>query len=156
MLNIQLEDRGKTITDSIKNELIEEVFIDFAQMLKMLGFTKADITNGISALIETSKEVKHSTNEHPEEVQTYCKVPVEIQAIQLTENNWDEVEEFSKGNAYNFDKTGCAISTLEGLTRASCGDFIIKGVNGEFYPCKPDIFKKTYEYVDNYSKIQLN
>lgn len=39
------------------------------------------------------------------------------------------------------------IPTLEGVMVASCGDWIIKGVNGEFYPCKPDIFEKTYEAV---------
>ena len=38
-----------------------------------------------------------------------------------------------------------AIRTLEGEITASAGDWIIKGVNGEFYPCKPDIFEKTYE-----------
>ena len=40
------------------------------------------------------------------------------------------------------------IPTLEGQMTASPGDFIIKGVNGEFYPCKPTIFEKTYEKVD--------
>lgn len=40
------------------------------------------------------------------------------------------------------------IDTLEGTMRADPGDFIIKGVNGEFYPCKPDIFEKTYEAVE--------
>lgn len=39
------------------------------------------------------------------------------------------------------------IETLEGTMKASVGDYIIKGVNGEFYPCKPDIFEKTYEEV---------
>lgn len=39
------------------------------------------------------------------------------------------------------------IETLEGTMKASVGDYIIKGVNGEFYPCKPDIFEKTYERV---------
>lgn len=154
MISIKVEDGNKAITNSTKNEFIDEIFIDFCTMLQMLGYTKADINNGLSALMETNKEVKHST--HPEEVQTYRKIPVEIQAIQLTENNWDEVEEFSNGNAYNFDSKGCSITTLEGTIQASRGDFIIKGVNGEFYPCKPDIFKKTYEYVENYSKIQLN
>jgi hypothetical protein len=42
---------------------------------------------------------------------------------------------------------GIIISTLEGDMIANTGDYIIKGVNGEFYPCKPDIFKKTYEPV---------
>lgn len=41
------------------------------------------------------------------------------------------------------------IVTLEGVMRAAPGDWIIKGVNGEFYPCKPDIFQATYERVDN-------
>ena len=40
------------------------------------------------------------------------------------------------------------IKTLEGDLHASVGDYIIKGVNGEFYPCKPDIFKQTYEEID--------
>lgn len=40
---------------------------------------------------------------------------------------------------------GLVIHTLEGDHRASPGDYIIKGVNGEFYPCKPDVFEKTYE-----------
>lgn len=39
------------------------------------------------------------------------------------------------------------IETLEGIMKVSVGDYIIKGVNGEFYPCKPDIFEKTYERV---------
>lgn len=39
------------------------------------------------------------------------------------------------------------VPTLEGTMRANVGDYIIKGVNGEFYPCKPDIFQKTYELV---------
>ncbi len=45
------------------------------------------------------------------------------------------------------DEGGFLIPTLEGEMKASFGDFIIKGVNGEFYPCKPDIFEKTYEEV---------
>ena len=40
------------------------------------------------------------------------------------------------------------IKTLKGEMLASIGDFIIKGVDGEFYPCKPDIFQKTYEEVE--------
>ena len=40
------------------------------------------------------------------------------------------------------------INTLEGTMAASIGDWIIKGVNGEFYPCKPDIFAKTYERIE--------
>ena len=47
-----------------------------------------------------------------------------------------------------FDKGYMEIETLEGVMRANIGDYIIKGVNGEFYPCKPDIFEKTYEAVE--------
>lgn len=41
------------------------------------------------------------------------------------------------------------VSTLEGIMKVSVGDFIIQGVNGELYPCKPDIFEKTYEKVED-------
>jgi len=44
-----------------------------------------------------------------------------------------------------FDERGCVIKTLEGEMLANFGDYIIKGVQGELYPCKPDIFAKTYE-----------
>ena len=44
------------------------------------------------------------------------------------------------------------IPTLEGDTQCNVGDWIIKGVNGEFYPCKPDIFLKTYEPVEKGAK----
>ena len=43
----------------------------------------------------------------------------------------------------------CDIETLEGTHRANSGDYIIQGVNGELYPCKPDIFEKTYEFMDD-------
>lgn len=49
--------------------------------------------------------------------------------------------------AYQTDKE-IIISTLEGDMKASKGDWIITGVNGEQYPCKPDIFMKTYEFID--------
>ena len=58
--------------------------------------------------------------------------------------------------AYQTD-TEMDIATLEGTMHASPGDYIIRGVNGEFYPCKPDIFVKTYEAVEqpitNYDRI---
>lgn len=49
--------------------------------------------------------------------------------------------------AYQTDKV-MYIETLEGTMRASVGDWIITGINGEKYPCKPDIFEKTYEPID--------
>lgn len=54
-------------------------------------------------------------------------------------------------NKYGIDKAcrfNCEIKTLEGVMVGNGGDYIIKGVNGEIYPCKPDIFEKTYEAVE--------
>lgn len=77
----------------------------------------------------------------------YRKKPVEVEAIQWTGLNRAEILNFV-GNAASWgDVTGMTISTLEGKHIASEGDYIIKGVAGEFYPCKPDIFRATYEQV---------
>lgn len=79
------------------------------------------------------------------------KKPVVIEAVQFTRNNWEEIHYFTNGNAFNFFeditdcKHYCLVQTLEGIVTATEGDYIIKGVNGEFYPCKPDIFEKTYD-----------
>jgi hypothetical protein len=76
----------------------------------------------------------------------YRKKPVVIEAIQFdgTGDSFDEIDKFTNGKMYVHDNI-VYIKTLEGDMIASIGDYIIKGVNGEFYPCKPDIFKKTYE-----------
>lgn len=94
-------------------------------------------------------------------VNTYIKKPVAITAIQWTGKNEKQVIDFCSGNAVldrlTSGETELYIATLEdGGNRnikhlASINDFIIKGVNGEFYPCKPDIFFATYksaEYKD--------
>lgn len=78
----------------------------------------------------------------------YRKKPVEIEAVQWTGENLEEIEGFAKGALVHRGPVNIAISTLEGLMRASKGDYIIKGIAGEFYPCKPDIFKATYEEVE--------
>ena len=72
----------------------------------------------------------------------YRKKPVVVEAVQLTEENFNEAEEWCDGCPVT---DGVLIFTLEGDMRASIGDYIIKGVKGEFYPCKPDIFEATYE-----------
>ena len=85
----------------------------------------------------------------------YRKKPIEIEAIQFKRDCFEDINEFTEGNATNFrtekcinGKSYCEIKTLGGLMTATEGDYIIKGVNGEFYPCKPDIFEKTYEPVE--------
>ena len=85
----------------------------------------------------------------------YRKKPVVIEAIQWTGKNGDEIEDFIKGckHTHTYDDKGLAIylDTLEGGHIASVGDWIIKGVKGEFYPCKPDIFEMTCELASYYS-----
>lgn len=82
----------------------------------------------------------------------FRKKPVEIEATNFTRDTWDSVVEFTKGKAkglivekHIYGKAFCIIETLEGDMMATEGDWIIKGVQGEFYPCKPDIFASTYE-----------
>jgi hypothetical protein len=83
----------------------------------------------------------------------YRKKPVVIEAIQLTEpaaalaiGMWMKERGFEDFEILDSDGT-MRIGTLEGDHRADVGDFIIRGVAGEFYPCKPDIFEATYELV---------
>lgn len=76
----------------------------------------------------------------------FRKEPVVIEAVHFTGKNFDEVEDFVGGDA-SVHGAEVVIATLEGRMICSLGDWIIKGVNGEFYPCKPDIFEKTYEAV---------
>ena len=85
----------------------------------------------------------------------YRKKPVVIEAFQFGVTPKHELpiwakDAISKDLIKPFSQHGgtirwAEIDTLEGTMRADYGDFIIKGINGEFYPCKPDIFEKTYE-----------
>jgi hypothetical protein len=98
----------------------------------------------------------------------FRKKPIVIDAVQLRWDNWNEMCDFASvgkrsdgkttgcyvaddGTALPDDKTseiiGLVIPTLEGVMLARQGDWIIKGVQGELYPCKPDIFEQTYEAV---------
>ena len=97
----------------------------------------------------------------------YRKKPVIVEALQWNGKNVIDIYNFledknvetqyevnSEGKNFyiDFSRGQCVtgdlmIKTLEGTMKADIGDYIIKGVNGEFYPCKPDIFEKTYEEV---------
>lgn len=87
----------------------------------------------------------------------YRKKPVVIEALKWTGKNLKEIQEFCTYSKYEDVEIGfnappmtekrLIIITLEGLMNADKGDFIIKGVKGEFYPCKPDIFELTYELI---------
>jgi hypothetical protein len=78
------------------------------------------------------------------------KKPITIEAILWTGENSEEVQEFLRQSERAFagyvKGSYVDIGTPEGLMVASTGDYIIKGVKGEFYPCKPDIFKETYDF----------
>lgn len=82
----------------------------------------------------------------------YRKKPVIIDAEPFTEENKNRAFNFiTCCRSADFDENNSPIikiKTLEGVMIARIGDWIIKGVNGEFYPCKPDIFEKTYEKVE--------
>jgi hypothetical protein len=80
----------------------------------------------------------------------YRKRPVVIEAVQYdgTDEGYAAVCAFAPG--IHFDPAGNKtfwVPTWEGLLRASPGDWIIRGVKGELYPCKPDVFEATYEAV---------
>lgn len=84
----------------------------------------------------------------------YRKRPVIIEAVLFagSEQSADEVAEWCGGVKWVrhvvTDEWVVSIPTLEGWMTASPGDYIIRGVQGEFYPCKPDIFAATYEEDD--------
>lgn len=87
---------------------------------------------------------------------TYRKKPVEIQAAHLSYDNRDRVAAWITENGGEVGDPGTnpgvlTIVTLEGAMRADPGDYVIKGVKGEFYPCKPDIFDATYDFVSDVS-----
>lgn len=86
----------------------------------------------------------------------FKKKPVVIEAVQLDPAGAhrvqlpDGVEGMPSPGADNWGYEGCRffIDTLEGRMEAQPGDWIIKGIKGEFYPCKPDIFAASYEPVE--------
>ena len=84
----------------------------------------------------------------------YRKRPVEIEAMQWTGDTHEmrqAVREWVDAAIDETALTGLAIETLEGWLNVSPGDWIIKGVKGEFYPCKPDVFDATYDAVEGVS-----
>lgn len=81
----------------------------------------------------------------------YRSKPVVKEAIQWTGDNWEQVSELGRrahnGNAKLYSDDTLVIVTLEGDMIASLGDFIVIGVKGELYPCKPDIFERSHELI---------
>lgn len=79
----------------------------------------------------------------------YRKKPVIVDAVRWNSKNYfDVIRLIGRKDIRFFDDGSCIIPTLEGNVVAQKGDYIIKGVRGECYPCKADIFTETYELVD--------
>jgi hypothetical protein len=82
----------------------------------------------------------------------YKKKPVIIEAVQWLGSNYREIQEFAKGSSRDLSREQrekqLVISTLEGDMLANLNDYIIKGIKGELYPCKPDVFEMTYEEIE--------
>lgn len=80
----------------------------------------------------------------------YRKKPIEVEAVRYMIDDIlpDWFMDRVTNNTIITHKDGtCDINTLEGIMKSNTGDYIILGINGEVYPCKPDIFEKTYEEV---------
>lgn len=95
----------------------------------------------------------------------FIKKPIAVEAVKWKGFNNDEIKDFT-GNNVKIEviresdadngippSVNCSIETLEGVMKANVGDYIIKGVNGEFYPCKQDIFEKTYLHEDDMGNV---
>lgn len=85
-------------------------------------------------------------------IKSYRKKPVIISAVLFNGHNWKECMSFMAGEHLLFPnmvekRDHIMIKTLEGDMRCDIGDYLIKGIKGEFYPCKPDIFEASYEEV---------
>ena len=81
-------------------------------------------------------------------IKQYRKKPVVIEAIKYDGTNENQIIEWATPHVFRrYDKL--AVVTLEGDMLVTVGDYIIKGVKGEFYPCKADIFDLTYEGIEN-------
>ena len=143
--------KQKTILyDKTEEELktaLDETFAKHFDTSEKVKKLEDDLTSYVNAL-----------DSYPTE---YQKKPVKVRAIRLLPNNIRRVHEFANLSIPPQDcpltvqqmyydqiiKGGLKIETLEGTMTANIGDYIIEGVKGEVYPCKPDIFKATYEHV---------
>ena len=88
-------------------------------------------------------------------IKIYQKNPIVIEAVQYDGTNQEEITKFTETRAFLFGKDNAMeIPTSEGNHKCSVGDYVIKGISNEFYPCKPDIFKKTYTEIKKIKEIK--
>lgn len=88
-------------------------------------------------------------------VKKYVKKPIPVEAIQWTGDNFDELENFAGPNVW-VDDGYLFVMTLEGAFKSKnkTGDYLIKGVRGEFYICEKGIFEETYEEFQPDSEVK--
>lgn len=83
----------------------------------------------------------------------YRKRPLVVEAVQLSEDNFREISRLvgnpARTTRSRSGKVALIITTLEGDMLAIPGDYIIRGIRGEFYPCRQDIFEETYERLED-------
>lgn len=88
-------------------------------------------------------------------ISKYVKKPVVVEAVKYTGQNKNEIESFVGKELTQRLDGSLQIETLEGIMCANVGDYVIKGVSGEFYPCKPIIFNKTYDLAEQTEKRKI-
>jgi len=146
-------------------DLSEPMYSEMYEPINLKGCSfeiEGEITesNGFSELCELIKQQVEEKNQKKK----YMKKPLEVEAIQWNSINLSEIEEFVGENlVYDINDSAwklnvaaptveMIIKTLEGNMKINVGDYIVKGINGEFYPVKEDIFLKTYEPIQEEQK----
>lgn len=85
----------------------------------------------------------------------FRKKPIVIEAVKLTKENWPDIIDWMtiNGAVFRGESEGLIVETLEGDMTAQFGDWILRGLFNEFYPCKPDVFEASYELVDGNNDV---
>ena len=139
----KVEDKYRSSLEAL--DMIRE-YVTFGKNVKYDKTKYNGTVNVILSLIGdvyVKEYLRKCSKKSSQEVNKYIKKPVEIEAIQLLNDNKEEVHNFV-GKSLTFSKYGAVVKTLEGEMSCEFGDYIIKGVKGEFYPCKKEIFEETY------------
>ena len=153
--SIRKSEHAKTYQlSTIKNipEFCKDIIMDIRSHKILYPKTRGYIKPNVEESVKILKKAGYLVESKKQTVKKYKKKPVQIEAIKWTGDNFNDVKDFA-GTNVKLEDNELIITTLEdGKTGkakhiASKGDFVIKGVQGEFYFCKPDIFKETYDEV---------
>ena len=156
--------KGDYIIKSDKYKIVARSSKPYFAKQDLIGSYTKDVVQGVNPNVHMSLEKLQEFFEVPIvseqkkdgdkitsnncDVKKYRKKPIIVEAVQNTGGNVSEIREFMGDKSrpvYTKDGYVYLIKTLEGTMTANVGDYIIKGVKGEFYPCKPDVFEATYD-----------